>query len=166
VGQRIWIGSPYRADIEIFDMEGRFVARLQPGVDGIAPQDMDSVHTQNDYMSLLRKKFFHTGILPMGDLVLAFFSRNMREHVVSIFDTEGTLLRANLKLGKGLPGVGAEVFDNQMVRPLRAGDLRPEILAEKLGEEGLKLLYDNGFKGPDDDAVYLIISQIRKPPSP
>jgi hypothetical protein len=41
--------------------------------------------------------------------------------------------------------------------------MNPEVLPKMLGEAGLQMLYDNGFKGAEDEAVYLVISQIRKP---
>jgi hypothetical protein len=125
--------------------------------------DMESVRTESDYWALAGKKFRHAQFLQVDDWVIAYFSRGNREYVATVFDTEGNLLRANIPLGRKIAGLGGKAFGNQIVNNLRAGDMPPETLPELLCERGLQMLYDSGFEGTEDEAVYLLFSQIRKP---
>jgi hypothetical protein len=164
VNGRIWVGSPYGADIEIFDEEGRLVERLQPGVDGISRQEMDGVRTESDYAELLTDNYDHSGMAFLDPWVIAYFTKNRRHHIAQLFDSEGTLVNS-LNVEKSVFGIRAKSVDGLLVYNIRAGDFSSETLIEKVGAEGYQLLIDAGFKPEEeDDAVYLLLSQVQTSP--
>lgn len=121
-----WSGSPYRTHIEVFDAQGRHVARLGEDVprnyeEMVQPDDVDDLNLARDPNKKLREtiltKSANLFIGRIGDLVLVqmgFF--------FDVYDYRGNLVRANLK-AEGL--YMRYTFSDYLVMPIELGREAP-----------------------------------------
>lgn len=99
---RIWSGSPYSTDLEIFTLNGEFLTRLGQDIprdekDYIGKADLEALSTAADPVKYLDEtlshKFGNFFLIPFGDTVISIVGT-----LADLYDRHGNLLRPNLKI--------------------------------------------------------------------
>ena len=163
VGDRIWSGSPYITNLEVFDLEGRFVAELATGVEGLKPEDYQGVKTAAEFETLRREKYYNLALWYLDPLVIAHFGRYPRGYAATVYDREGHILTANLPVGHGFFSPVAHNVGDRIAAAIFAGDLDPEKLKRDLGNRALTAILEAGYDpDSDEEALFLIISGLKR----
>jgi hypothetical protein len=163
VDQRIWLGSPYGSQIDVFDLEGRFVASLESGLGGAISQNdyLDAKNLQ-ERRELEMDSYALQFLIWVDPFVLATYGRAGRHLRVNLYDAEGNLLRKGLTAGKHLNSIFRLYSGNFLIWPWPA-EMGPWWEKMTRPEEYQNLL-DQGFKPeafkPDDNPV-LILSVLK-----
>jgi len=103
IDNRVWVGAPHTRLVRIFDLEGRFVAELEPGIEGsLELGELSGKKNYKDILETREQHAKHERIIYARPFVLVFFALPGRFGALepferfSIFDGEGRLLAKNL----------------------------------------------------------------------
>jgi len=167
VGDRIWAESPYRAVIQVFDSEGRFIEELKASQhpNGIDHDDVQSVGSSKEFEKYSYKnRILRTWSLhPLGPIVIRTLLPSVGKPIYDIFDTEGRLLAKSLGSGASYLEL-LDTYDSHLVGKLPIFDfieLNEEGLAKSVYRHEYDALFKSGFQlGDDDEAHYLWLGHL------
>jgi len=156
VGDRIWTGSPYSSEVEVYDLDGHLLGNLEPGLDGLKEEDLIG-KSQMDFNLAMSAKPTNYEILSLDPFVLVFF----RTGRMSVFENKGHLVKANLKVN-ALQYIVPKAIDGTLVTVVDFGFQDMGYLENALSDADWELLLQSGFN-PDDrenDNPYLVVSTL------
>lgn len=158
IGDHLWVGPPYKAHVEVYDLEGRYLADLPPGLEGLTYDDFQDITQDAQRLQIMLSKFGTHRIWHLDPYVLVLYIQ-AGDSRISIFDTAGNMIQPNLKPHVFLHYGAASVVDGRLVTPLNLGDLTDKGLA-RFTEAERKILADSGFEPAhaDNDNPYLLLS--------
>jgi hypothetical protein len=133
VGANLWICPMYSSIIEVFDRDGHALGELKPGFEGLTPDDMLAVKTNEDAHRLRFEKACLLRIIPLDPYVIALYSLENRVWCANIFDFKGHLVVA--KMAMKLPLVFAMPTDDLLVIPYPVGELEIKTMAIHFGSD-------------------------------
>jgi len=99
VEDSIWFGPPHSSEIFIYDLEGRPIKKIWPGIpDGLALDDYQGTTDFDGFMKVWRSKIGNSRIFYVKPIVLAtFMGKSSLHERMNIFDSSGNILLANLR---------------------------------------------------------------------
>ena len=100
VGDRIWFGPPYISEVFIYDLDGRFLRKLSPGIsDALSQEDYNSASNRGEFKKVWRSKLANSAIFHLPPYVLVTFSGKIsRFERMSVFDADGNILAKNFQV--------------------------------------------------------------------
>jgi len=164
VGDRIWSGSPYNAELEVFDLEGRLVGQAKrPIVDPLTKDDFLDLSLTTEKIHLLQKSKTHNeNIFAVGDMVLTFATGHWQsgKSTFHVFDKNGNLLTNQIEEKFPFTFIIGS-FEHYVVSQFPVFE-NVEDYYEKLTPEELDLLMASGWD-PNDyltDNPYLVVGEL------
>jgi len=157
VDDMIWTGSPYSSEVEVYDLDGRFLGSLQPGFEGLKEEDLLG-KGKLDYLRALGAKPANFEIVALEPYVLLYFQKGR----MTVYEDSGHLVKANLK-AHAFHYIVPTAIDGSLVTVVDFGFLDPKFLEQTMTEREWRLLSDAGYN-PDDrdnDNPYLVVSRFR-----
>ena len=100
VADSVWFGPPHTSEVFIYDLDGRFVKKVLPGIpDALALEDFEGASNQEDFTKVWRSKHRNSRVFHVPPIVLTTFSGSFQSAFerMSIFDESGNNLVKNFK---------------------------------------------------------------------
>lgn len=164
VGGRIWSGSPYDAELEVYDLEGRLLGQAKrPIVDPLTKDDFrDLTLTTEKIHRLQTGKTHNENIFPVGDMAITVATGHWQtgKSTFHLFDKNGNLLTKQIE--EQFPYtfiIGS--FENYIVSQFPVFE-EVEEYYEKLTPRELDLLMAAGWD-PNNyltDNPYLVVGEL------
>ncbi|MDJ0840428.1 MAG: 6-bladed beta-propeller [Acidobacteriota bacterium] len=142
VGDTVWTASPYDCSPKVYDLEGRYLAGLPAGVDGVTYDDFEGVNTNDEFRKVIQKPFSHR-IIHLSPLVMVHYWASPSR--MSLFDTHGNLLRKHLEVPFAMRFTRKAAGD-VMVSPITLAYFDKDELPKRLSESEYRAALDAGLK--------------------
>lgn len=160
----IWTGSPYNAEVEIWDQQGRLAGRLQSEyANQLTHEDFEKIRLNPVEISLLKSNKLHNlQMFQVGDLVLVVLEgqRGNAYFTYDIYDIHGNPRKAGISHASPY-GMVLHSFGSVIVGQMPVFDT-PERYLEWCTEDELALLVNAGWDPHDfdNDNPYLVVGEL------
>ena len=156
INNTIWVGSPYKSSLDVYDLEGRFLSELKGGVDGLSLEYCETINDRRGFDSLTSTKHANFMLQQCGDLVFNFYSSanpsGQRRAPVTVFDIWGNLVKQNLSGADKLLFGSIKGSDGvHLFAPLDPYFFNPQALQAQLSESEFASLVANGYRPEERD---------------
>ncbi len=159
IGDRIWVGSPYKATLVIYDLEGNPIEELKNSYhpNGVNHADIEKWDPQKEmhlfFQNIYNQKKANHSLHQLGPVAIRTLFQAKPGYLYDFYDLDGNLLAKSLKSGSS----GIKILDTHgknlvgRVLSFAFADMTEEYLKRSLSKPEMAALFETGLIEGDEE---------------